>query len=138
MPLREPKSLNRRPGVIPPVERADFALVAERLPAYGPTTSSNQSVVMKCASFCVAGLVVLAGALSAFAAGDKAADKPIPPKPPLPAIKALSLNPSNLTLSDARDTRKVLVLGEREDGGVIDLTAEAKLSADSAAVAVDS
>lgn len=74
-----------------------------------------------------------------IAAGDKAADKPIPAKPPLPNIKALRLEPASLTLSHSRDARKVLVIGERADGGgVIDLTGEAKLTADSSGLVVES
>jgi hypothetical protein len=66
----------------------------------------------------------------ALAAGEKPADKPIPPKPALPAIKSLRVEPQSLTLIDARDSRKVLVIGERVDGGVIDLTSEAKSKPD--------
>ncbi len=64
-------------------------------------------------------------------------DKVIPPKPPLPAFKSLRLEPANLTLTDGRDSRRVLVLGEHPDGGVVDLTAEAKWKADSAGVEID-
>jgi len=43
------------------------------------------------------------------AQSDKAA---LPPKPPLPAIKALSMQPASLTLQDGRDIQRVLVWGE--------------------------
>lgn len=70
---------------------------------------------------------------------DRAADKPIPPKPALPAIKALHTEPASLTLLDARDSRRVLVYGERaEGGGVIDLTGEATLSTESSQVVIES
>lgn len=84
-----------------------------------------------------AGLALFVAFAVSLSAADKAADKPVPPKPPLPAIKALRLEPATLILDDARDARKVLVLGERTDGGVIDLTTEARLKADSAAVVVE-
>ncbi len=83
------------------------------------------------------GLALLVALALPLVAADKASDKVIPAKPPLPAIKALRLEPATLTLDDLRDARKVLVLGERTDGGVIDLTAEAHLTPDSAGVIVD-
>jgi len=70
------------------------------------------------------------------AAGERAPDKVVPPKPPLPAVRSLRLEPATLTLEDARDSRKVLVFGERTDGGEVDLTVEAKLTAGSATVNV--
>jgi len=70
------------------------------------------------------------------AAGERAPDKVVPPKPPLPAVRSLRLEPATLTLEDARDSRKVLVFGERTDGGEVDLTGEAKLTAGSATVNV--
>ncbi len=74
------------------------------------------------------------GWLAAAAAG---ADRPIPPKPPLPPVKSLRLEPATLTLTNARDARKVLVLGERADGEVVDLTSEAQFKPESAAIEVD-
>jgi Protein of unknown function (DUF1553)/Protein of unknown function (DUF1549) len=62
---------------------------------------------------------------------EKRVDKPVPPKPPFPAIKALHLEPASLTLLDKRDSRKVLVIGERADGGQLDLTSEAQWTAES-------
>ncbi len=50
------------------------------------------------------------------------AEKALPAAPPLPALRALRLEPASLVLDDARDARRVLVLGERSDGGTIDLT----------------
>jgi len=82
-------------------------------------------------------LVLLTLAAWPSIAAAPAADRPIPPKPPLPEIPSLRLEPAALTLTDARDARKVLVIGERADGGVIDLTGEATVKADSAAVEVD-
>ena len=71
------------------------------------------------------------------AAGERAPDKIVPPMPPLPAVRSLRLEPAMLTLEDARDSRKVLVFGERTDGGEVDLTGEAKLTAGSATVMVE-
>ncbi len=71
------------------------------------------------------------------AAGERAPDKVVPPKPPLPAVRSLRLEPATLTLEDARDSRKVLVFGERTDGGEVDLTGEATLTAGSATVRVE-
>ena len=42
--------------------------------------------------------------------------------PPLPSIKALTLQPESLTLADGRDERRVLVWGKTEDDELIDLT----------------
>ncbi len=63
-------------------------------------------------------------------------DQVIPPPPPLPDIQSLRLEPASLTLSDARDARKVLVFGERADGGVVDLTGTATLTSTSTNVVV--
>jgi hypothetical protein len=82
-------------------------------------------------------LVTLTPALVGSLWAAAGSDKPIPPKPPLPAFKSLRLEPATLTLTDARDARKVLVLGERADGGVVDLTSEAQFKPESAAIEVD-
>lgn len=57
---------------------------------------------------------------------EKAPDRVIPPKPALPPIKRLVLEPESLVLQDLRDARGILVAGERADGTRMDLTAEAK------------
>lgn len=85
------------------------------------------------ATLCWGGLVGLPAVLVA----ERGSDKPIPPAPPLPAIRALRLEPSKLTLLDARDSRKVLVLGGTADGSWIDLGPTAVLKPESPAVAVD-
>jgi len=64
-------------------------------------------------------------------------DKPVPPSPPLPSISSLRLEPSELVLSDGRDARKVLVLGERAEGGVIDLTSQARFEPEAGRLEVD-
>ena len=70
-------------------------------------------------------------------AAERGADKPIPPEPPMPAIRALRLEPDRLTLVDGRDSRKVLVLGETPDGSWIDLGSVARLKPETDAIAVD-
>jgi hypothetical protein len=61
----------------------------------------------------------------------------LPPKPPLPAFQAVTLQPTSLTLTDGRDERRVLVWGETPNGERIDLTSEAKLRTDSVNVDLD-
>src|SRR5687767_1465954 len=56
--------------------------------------------------------------------------------PPL-AVQALRIEPSTLKLQDARDERRVLVLGKVEGEKWIDLTAEAKLRTDAAFIKID-
>ncbi len=60
-----------------------------------------------------------------------------PPKPPVPAIVSLQLEPSTLTLSDVRDARRVIVYGVAADGRKFDLTDDAKLTTDSEKITVD-
>ncbi len=68
---------------------------------------------------------------------EKPASKTVPTvAPPLPTIRSLRVDPSSLTLQDARDERRVLVFGVMDGGKVVDLTAEAKFSTDSASVTV--
>jgi hypothetical protein len=57
--------------------------------------------------------------------------------PPLPAIHALELQPARLTLKNARDERRVLVLGRTDGSNVIDLTAQAVLKTDSPAIEIE-
>ena len=57
--------------------------------------------------------------------------------PPAPVIRKIRLLPSSLTLSNARDERGVLVLGEAADGHTYDVTADASFKAESTIVAVD-
>jgi len=73
----------------------------------------------------------------ALGAPTAASDKAIPAKPALPSLKGLRLEPASLTLGHARDARKVLVLGEKKDGGLVDLTSEAVLKPEGEIVTVD-
>ncbi|MBX3734163.1 MAG: DUF1553 domain-containing protein [Verrucomicrobiae bacterium] len=84
---------------------------------------------------CVVRILVAAGCLR-LAAVTPAPDVVRPPQPPLPEITTLRLEPASLTLGDGRDARTVLVVGERADGGVLDLTGMARFAPDSAAVTV--
>src|SRR5258708_20955974 len=59
------------------------------------------------------------------------------PRPPLPAIKSLKLQPEVLTLKDGRDERRVLVWGKTEGDKMIDLTSQALLKSDSTNVDID-
>jgi len=59
-----------------------------------------------------------------------------PPAPPLPAIQSLRLEPASLTLRDARDERRVLVLGVIDGGKTVDLTAQATFKAEGDSVEV--
>ena len=74
---------------------------------------------------------------AALIAAERGADKPIPPEPPVPAIRSLKLEPDRLTLLDGRDSRKVLVLGETPDGSWIDLGSVARLKPETDAIALD-
>jgi hypothetical protein len=58
------------------------------------------------------------------------------PTPPLPVIRALKIEPSMLTLRNARDERHVLVLGEIETGKFLDLTSIAELKTTSTNIAI--
>ena len=86
-----------------------------------------------------AAALLVAGIPGSTALGGPAAasDKVIPAKPPVPALKGLRLEPGSLTLAHSRDARKVLVLGERKDGGIVDLTSEASLKPEGDTVTVD-
>jgi hypothetical protein len=64
------------------------------------------------------------------------ANEPIAPKPALPTIDSLVLEPKSLTLNHARDGRQVLVWGVTKDGQKFDLTDEATLKSESASVVV--
>ena len=80
---------------------------------------------------------MLATSIATSATDSGATDKAAPPAPPIPAIRALILEPASLTLEDGRDTRRVLVIGERTDGARIDLTGDARWTAESGGVSVD-
>nr|HVY72020.1 DUF1549 domain-containing protein [Verrucomicrobiae bacterium] len=59
------------------------------------------------------------------------------PAPPLPVIRALKLEPESLSLDDGRDARRVLVWGETDGRGRVDLTGDAKFQSASPAIEVD-
>lgn len=67
---------------------------------------------------------------------DRGAGRVAPPPPPTPAVSGLRALPTELILEDARDARTVLILGERPEGGVVDLTGEARFAANSDAIVV--
>src|SRR5687767_14424615 len=80
----------------------------------------------------------LLAALS-IAAAPAAKDGPpaIPAPPPLPKIVSIELLPATITLSHARDARKILVIGKSESGQPIDLTSIATFKPDSDALTID-
>jgi hypothetical protein len=81
------------------------------------------------------GLVVLGTSLLSSSAASLASTNALP-KPPLPPLKNLKVEPATLTLLDGRDEHRVLVSGEMENGQRIDVTAEATLNPESAIVDV--
>jgi len=77
-------------------------------------------------------------ALPAALSAAPAMDESLPPAPPTPNIKALKLLPAAVTLHDAHDSQRVLVLGQAESGEWIDLTRDAKFTAAQPVVGLDS
>jgi hypothetical protein len=84
----------------------------------------------------IAGLSV-AGSLASPASAKRAetAESSVP-RPPLPQVESLQLEPNSLTLTDGRDARQVLVWGITKDGQRFDLTPDATFTPASAQVAV--
>jgi hypothetical protein len=93
---------------------------------------------MKHFGFAVVAFALVLGALPLSFAAEVKKEQSTQAAPPLPAIKSLVLEPSSLTLRDARDERRVLVMGKTEDGKLIDLTSVATLKSEAPAVEVDS
>ncbi len=60
-----------------------------------------------------------------------------PPRPALPPIRALKVEPPSLTLDDGRDERRVLVFGETAPGQRFDVTDEAVLKTESPNIEID-
>lgn len=80
-------------------------------------------------------LWVFAPLLACGAAPDKSTSTLL--APPLPAIRALELRPAQLTLDDARDERRVLVLGKVGASNFVDLTAQAVFKSESSSVEIN-
>src|ERR1043165_2674232 len=59
-----------------------------------------------------------------------------PPPPPLPKLEAIELEPASLTLLNAFDERRVLVVGKTADGARIDLTDQAVLTPETPIISV--
>lgn len=89
----------------------------------------RRSVVLPAVS-----LGLMLSLLTAPARAEKAAagESVPPPKPPLPAIESLQVEPASLTLEHTRDARLVLVWGVTRDGLRFDVTDSASLKADPA------
>ena len=73
--------------------------------------------------------------MGGFSRADAAA--PGPSAPPLPKIVSLRLEPPSLSFLNGRDERRVLVIGEAATGQRIDLTGEARLTAQAPLVEID-
>src|SRR3954471_3224940 len=85
------------------------------------------------------GIGVLAVMLAGIAyAKESMPDMPAPPPPPLPVISALKLMPENLTITDGRDARRVVVLGITASGKPVDLSGVAKFESGSRVIAIGS
>ena len=83
--------------------------------------------------------MVAAASVVSTRAAAPAAGKTTPavPPPPLPAIRALKIEPASLTLKDGRDEQRVLVFGVVDGDQQIDLTSEATFKPASANVEID-
>lgn len=80
-------------------------------------------------------LAFVAPAIPALAATPSSSSASVP-APPLPTIRSLRVEPSSLTLNDARDQRRVLVFGVTDGDQRIDLTAQATFKTKSSAVEI--
>jgi hypothetical protein len=87
-------------------------------------------------SIAAAGLFLVVAASPARAEKSAPAAEMAVPKPPLPAIDSLQLEPPTLTLNNARDARLVLVWGLTKDGQRYDLTDAATFKCESAGTTV--
>ena len=85
-------------------------------------------------SLAVALLLVLVAA--PVDAGKPTDAEPAVPKPPVPAIESLQVEPPTLTMDHARDARLVLVWGLTKEGQRYDLTDSATFKPDSASVVI--
>lgn len=69
-----------------------------------------------------------------FLACGAASEKSTVVTPPLPIIRGIELRPAQLTLTDTRDERRVLVLGKTDGSNFVDLTAQAVFKTESPVV----
>ena len=60
-----------------------------------------------------------------------------PPKPALPPLRSLKIEPASLTLDDGRDERRVLVWGETASGQHFDVSDDAVLKTESSNIEID-
>jgi hypothetical protein len=65
------------------------------------------------------------------------AEEAAPPRPPLPRVLSISVQPASLTLEDARDARTVIVTGKTAAGYSVDLSPVAKLKPQTGLVRVE-
>src|SRR5687767_2847611 len=92
---------------------------------------------MKHFGFAVVAFALVLRALPLSFAAELKKEQSAQAAPPLPAIKFLVLEPSSLTLRDARDERRIVVMGKTEDGKLVDLTSVATLKSEAPAVEID-
>src|SRR5688500_1371621 len=92
---------------------------------------------MKRFGFAVIAFALVLRALPLSFAAEAKKEQSALPSPSLPAIKSLVVEPSALKLQDARDERRVLVMGKTEDGQLVDLTSVATLKSEAPAIEID-
>ncbi|HXT39408.1 MAG TPA: DUF1549 and DUF1553 domain-containing protein [Candidatus Angelobacter sp.] len=84
------------------------------------------------------GAVVSVAFIGGWAAAGAESNKTAPPpKPPLPALRSLKVEPASLTLEDGRDERRVIVWGETASGQKYDVTSEVEMKPDVPCVDID-
>ncbi|HEY0547948.1 MAG TPA: hypothetical protein VGF13_00015, partial [Verrucomicrobiae bacterium] len=80
--------------------------------------------------------IIWIGLWAPLLAGAAAPEKStvVTPPLPLPMIRGIELRPAQLTLTDIRDERRVLVLGKTDGSNFVDLTAQAVFKTESPVV----
>jgi hypothetical protein len=83
-------------------------------------------------------VLVLAGELLLCQAAEGVGKNVSPPRPSLPPVRSLKIEPASLTLDDGRDERRVLVSAETASGQRFDVTDEAVLKTEASNIEIDS
>src|SRR2546422_4848249 len=89
--------------------------------------------IRRCVAVAISGLALVLAVMAVPARANKAAAtaEMAVPKPPLPAIESLQIEPPALTLENGRDARLVLVWGVTKDGRRFDLSDSATFKIES-------